>query len=47
MYPGFDLLDFISEVGRRIFRFHLEVRGLNDRCSAIFSSDRGVGGSEP
>jgi len=43
IYPGVDFFDFISEVSKHIFRFHSEVRGLNDRCSAVVSSDRGVG----
>ena len=47
MYPGADLLDFISEVSGLIFRFHSEVSGLKDISSAIVSSDRAVGGSEP
>jgi len=38
------LLDFISEVGRFIFGFHLAVRGLNDRCFVIVSSDKAVDG---
>jgi len=42
--PGVDLLDFIWEVGRLMFRYHLEVRGLNDRCFAIVSSDKVMGG---
>ena len=46
VYPRANFHDYISEVDRLIFRFHSEVRGLNDRCSAIFSSDRGVVGKK-
>jgi hypothetical protein len=42
MYPGGDMLDFVSEAGTLMFRFQDEVMGLNDICSANVSSDKAV-----